>query len=183
VSGFSAPTISHSFENADATPASGAIQFTLTGRMQNGTKSIVPASITATLSGSGGLSQAVTSNLDPGTVPAAPMNTQWRVDLRILGSSVETYYVTVPPIQTETNGSTASGSAVVTLSSLTADDFMVGQSITGTGIPTSTTILSVNTTANTVTMSANATATGTALSLVLGATIDLGQLLPSTQQI
>jgi len=31
-----------------------------------------------------------------GTVPSAPQNTQWRVDLRITGASVRTFFITVP---------------------------------------------------------------------------------------
>lgn len=180
---FSQPTITHTFENADGTAGSGAIQFTLSAMMTNGTTSIVPAEITANLNSSGVLSQALTSNIDPATVPAAPQSTQWRVDARVLGAQVQTYFITVPPIQTETNGSTTISSPVVQLSSLTAAAFMVGQSIAGTGIPSGATVLSVNIAANQLTISANATANGTGLSLTIGTTIDLGALLPPAQQI
>lgn len=177
---FTAPTVTHTFENADSTAASGSVKWTLSGRMTNGTLTIVPASITDNLNGSGAISQAVTSNLDAATTP---QDTSWRVDLNILGAEQESFVVVVPPQQTETNGSTTINLPTVQLSALTAALFMVGQSITGTGIPASTTIVSVNTTANTVTMSANATATNTGLSLTLGATIDLGALLPGAQQV
>jgi hypothetical protein len=90
---FSAAVITHSFTNADLTAASGSITFTLTGRMTNGTTTLVPASITANLDGSGNLSQSLTSNVDVGTLPG---DTQWRVDLRVLGASEETFFVTVP---------------------------------------------------------------------------------------
>jgi hypothetical protein len=93
---FSAATVTHSFENADATAASGSVQFTLTGAMTNGTTTIVPASVTANLNNSGVLSQSLTSNVDTGTVPAAPSNTQWRVDLRILGAQEESFFIVVP---------------------------------------------------------------------------------------
>lgn len=180
---FTQPTISHTFQNADGTAASGSIEFTLGGRMQNGTISLVPSSITSNLNGSGALSQALYSNLDPSTLPAYPNNVQWRVDIRILGADTETYFISVPPIQTETSGSTTNLSEIVQLSSLTAQVWMVGQSISGTGIPSGATITSVNTTANQVTISANATATGSGLTLTLGSTIDLGQLLPNTAQV
>lgn len=181
---FSAPLVTHTFVNADSTAASGSIEWTLGARMQNGTQSIVPSSITSNLDANGLLSQLITSNTDSGTVPTAPGNTQWRVDMRILGSSIETYFVVVPPIQTETNGSIVSGALnVVQLSSLTAAEFMVGQSAICAGkIPSDATVLSVNLTTNTVTISANGTA-GTALSVTLGTTIDLGQLLPNQQQL
>ena len=90
---FSSSTITHNFVNADNTPASGSITATLTGRMTNGTTTIVPASITANLSGVGALSQALTSNLDPATVP---QNTQWRIDMRILGAEEERFFIVVP---------------------------------------------------------------------------------------
>jgi hypothetical protein len=63
---FTTATITHTFENADGTSASGAVTFTLTDMMTNGVTSIAPSEITATLSG-GALSQALTSNVDPAT--------------------------------------------------------------------------------------------------------------------
>lgn len=186
---FSTATITHTFSNADQTPASGSIEFTLSDLMTNGTGTLVPASITANLNSSGQLSQPLTSNVDPatwsltgtatsgsfelqfttgsvvvttaqlaynctaaqvqaavaalpglagvtctggplgsasvtlaglpgdtsivvvpsvtggtvtvaltsaGTVPAAPQNSQWRVDLRILGAAIKTFFIVVP---------------------------------------------------------------------------------------
>ena len=93
---FSTRTITHTFENADGTPASGTITFGLTKRITNGTTTIVPAEITANLNASGQLSQVLTANNDPGTLPADSM---WRVDFRIAtpGAPVtETFYITVP---------------------------------------------------------------------------------------
>lgn len=189
-SGFTTATITHTFTNADGTAASGTCKFSLTGTMTNGTKTIVPASLTASLDGSGNLSQALTSNVDmatwtltstassgtftigltgsgegplssaplnsnataaqvqaailaiptisgvtcaggplptsltvsgvagnltlsitsvslaggtvtsslttPGSVPAAPLNTRWRVDINVLGASEESYFIVVP---------------------------------------------------------------------------------------
>lgn len=93
MSGFSQATVTHTFENADGTPASGSIEFTLTKRMTNGTLTIVPASITANLNGSGALSQALTSNVDAATIP---QDASWRVDFRILGAQQETFWIVVP---------------------------------------------------------------------------------------
>jgi len=90
---FSAATITHTFENADGTPASGSVTFTLTGRMTNGTTTMVPASVTANLNASGQMSQVLTSNVDPGTTP---QDTQWRVDLRIQGAKEESFFIVVP---------------------------------------------------------------------------------------
>jgi hypothetical protein len=33
-----------------------------------------------------------------GTVPAPPNNTNWRVDIRIAGAPVKTYYIVVPAV-------------------------------------------------------------------------------------
>lgn len=180
---FTAPTITHTFTSADGSAGAGTVEFTLLGPMTNGSSTISPTQISANLSSAGVLSQVITSNLDPATFPAAPGATQWRVDLRLLDQSQTlSYMITVPPIQTETNGSILSGDLdQVILSSLTAKSFMVGQSIAGSGIPSNTTILSIDTTTNSVTISANASA-GTGLTLTLGSTIDLGALLPTADQ-
>lgn len=92
---FTTATITHTFINADGTAASGSVKFTLTGLMTNGTTTIVPSSLTANLNGSGVLSQTLTSNVDPGTVPSDPA-TQWRVDLDLMGAEQQTYTITVP---------------------------------------------------------------------------------------
>lgn len=93
---FTTRTITHTFVNADGTPASGSVTFTLTKRMTNGATTIVPAEVVAALSASGQLSQALTANNDPGTTPA---DAQWRVDLRLATPGApltEAFYVTVP---------------------------------------------------------------------------------------
>ena len=90
---FTQSTITHTFLNADQTPASGSVELTLTKRITNGSTTLVPASITANLNVSGQLSQSVTSNVDSATIPT---DSQWRVDLRLLGAPVETFFVTVP---------------------------------------------------------------------------------------
>lgn len=92
---FSQRTITHNFEAADGSGASGTLTFALTKRMSNGSTTIVPSEITATLT-NGALSQALTSNVDVGTVP---QDSQWRVDFRITTSGApltETFWITVP---------------------------------------------------------------------------------------
>jgi hypothetical protein len=86
-------TITHLFNNADRTPGSGQVEFSLTKRVTNGSISLVPSTITASLNASGELSQKLTANNDAGTVPG---DSQWRVDFRILGASAETFYIVVP---------------------------------------------------------------------------------------
>lgn len=90
---FTTATIGHNFTNADQTPASGQIKFTLTKMVTNGTTSLVPASITASLNASGVLSQVLTSNADPATTPT---DSQWRVDIDILGAPNQSYFIVVP---------------------------------------------------------------------------------------
>lgn len=90
---FTQATVTHVFQNADGTAASGSVEFTLTKRMSQPNLTIVPTSITATLSGSGALSQSLTANNDTGTIPD---DVQWRVDIRILGMDAESYFITVP---------------------------------------------------------------------------------------
>ena len=65
---------------------------------------------------------------------------------------------------TSVSGSTTSGSNVVSVPSTTG--LSPGQTITGTGIPTGTTIVSVNNGSNQITLSQNATATGSGVSMI-----------------
>ena len=90
---FTQRTLTHTFVNADGTAASGDITFSLTQRMTNTGTTMVPANLTANLDASGNLSQALTCNNDAATVPTG---SQWRVDLRILGDSEESYFISVP---------------------------------------------------------------------------------------
>lgn len=90
---FSTVSITHGFQNPDGSAASGTVEFTLEKRMTNGTTTVLPWSITATLSATGTISQALVANNDSGTVPA---DATYRVDIRILGASQETYWITVP---------------------------------------------------------------------------------------
>lgn len=91
---FTTVTITHQFQNADTTPASGTITFQLSKRMTNGTLTVVPAEVIATLNGSGQLSQALTANNDAGTVPG---DAEWLVTFRIQGASQDgPFAITVP---------------------------------------------------------------------------------------
>ena len=90
---FSSCLITHQVNNADGSPGSGIIEFTLTQRVTNGSTTIVPASISSALSNTGGLSQSLYANNDAATIP---QTSQWRVDFRILGASEETFFITVP---------------------------------------------------------------------------------------
>lgn len=90
---FSYCVVSHTFTNANGTPASGNIDFTLSGRMTQPADTIMPGAITIALNAEGAFSQSLASNQDSATVP---QDTTWRVDIRIMGSPIETYNIVVP---------------------------------------------------------------------------------------
>jgi hypothetical protein len=90
---FTTRTIVHAFQNADGTPASGPVIFTLSQRMTNDGTTIAPGIVTASLDASGNLSQAITCNNDADTVPTGA---QWRVDIRLYGDQEQSYFITVP---------------------------------------------------------------------------------------
>lgn len=91
--GFSASTLTHTYLNADSSPGSGEVVFTLLQPMSNGGVTIVPTHVTSTLSQAGVLSQTLTSNIDAGTIPA---DTLWRVDEKIQGAPGRTFEIQVP---------------------------------------------------------------------------------------
>lgn len=94
---FTEATVTHTFKNADGTPASGSIIFTLSERMTNGGVTIVPATVTANLNAEGKLSQKLTANNDTTTTP---QHARWRVDFHIIGEPEPPmpleYFITVP---------------------------------------------------------------------------------------
>lgn len=81
-----------------------------------------------------------------------------------------------PGARSPVDGVTTNGSAVVTSATAAFTQGDVGATISGAGIPASTTIASVQS-ANSITLSANATATATGVTLTIGAT---GGLLSAT---
>lgn len=171
--------------------ATGSLTFTLTGRMSNADLTLVPTPVTVVLA-SGAFSETFAPNDDTGTVPRG---VAYAVTELIDAAQPSDYFIDIPPVVIETNGSTTLNSTTVQLSSAKATAAMVGQSITGTGIPTGTTITGVTVgnpindpfnpaptlPLNSVTMSAEATATGTGLTLTIGATIDLSMLRPGNK--
>jgi hypothetical protein len=90
---FSKAKILHQFTNADGTPASGNVEFSLTKRMSNGNETITPSTVVANLSSTGELSVELFANTDPGT---SPQDSQWRMTWRIIGSEPEEFTITVP---------------------------------------------------------------------------------------
>lgn len=90
---FSTATLTHKYVNADQSPGSGEVVFTLLGPMTNAGVTIVPAHVTTTVQADGSISQTLTSTIDSGTNPG---NVYWRVDERIQGASMESYEIQVP---------------------------------------------------------------------------------------
>lgn len=190
---FTTPTITHTFQSPPGTPAVGTVEFSLLGWMTNGTLSLIPPMIqTYALDSSGNLSVSnLPANLDPDTQPAPPWNSIYRVDIDLVGAQAQSFVVTIPPVQTETNATLTADSTTVTLSSLTAQWWMIGQSITGAGIPTGTIVTgAVNvvgsfpqqTQVNRITLSNAATDSATGVTLTLGESVDLAYLLPTIAQ-
>lgn len=93
MAGFTSTTLTHTFTNPDGTPATGTLTFTLTKAMTNGSSTILPAKVVATLDGTGSISQSLVSNADTGTNPP---DAQWRVDLRLNGMDPLSYFIVVP---------------------------------------------------------------------------------------
>lgn len=89
----SSATVTHVFLNPDATPASGKLTFQLTKRMSNGSQTVLPGEVTATLDASGAISVSLYSNADPGTVPT---DASWLCTLRLLGAGEETFDIIIP---------------------------------------------------------------------------------------
>lgn len=109
---FSQVVITHTFLNPDGSTATGLVSFKHTGRMTNGTSTIMPQQLDATLNTGGALSQAVTSTEDTGTVPNDVM---CQVTIHLTGSDGVTYEVAVP-----------SGGGTVDLGSLLPGNQQVG---------------------------------------------------------
>ena len=85
--------IVHQFNNADGTAASGSVSFLLTKRLTNSGTSIIPASVTVNLNGTGGLSASLYSNVDAGTTPG---DSEYMVTFRLLGGQQEEFAIVVP---------------------------------------------------------------------------------------
>lgn len=86
--------------------------------------------------------------------------------IKFVGTGTAT--VTIPNliVKTTKKANTTSGSAIITLTGVSGNDnigIVVGGAVTGSGIPASTTVLSIS--GRTVTLSANATATASDVTL------------------
>lgn len=94
---FTTRTLTHTFNSADGSAAIGSVELTLTEDMTNGSTTLAKDTVIIAYFVAGVLSQAVTCNTDIGTVP---INAEWRVDIRIQNSDVQTFFIVVPPGET-----------------------------------------------------------------------------------
>lgn len=106
-SSFTYPTVQHTWQNADSTPSSGSVVFTLSKAITNGGITIAPTHVIATINASGGISQALVSNTDPGTVP---QDSYWMITERVMGAMDRSFSVQLP--------SASAGALTVDLGSL-----------------------------------------------------------------
>ncbi len=90
---FTTRTVTHQFQNGDGTPASGALSAVLTGRMTNGSMTILPTEVSAPLNSAGVVTINLAANDDPATMPTG---VGWQLSIRLIGMDVEEYVVTVP---------------------------------------------------------------------------------------
>lgn len=90
---FTKRTITHKVLEPSGAPASGTFEFTLSKRITNGTETVVPGPVSATLNSSGELSVELPSNVDVGTTPG---DSQYRLDWRLVGADPETFWIVVP---------------------------------------------------------------------------------------
>jgi hypothetical protein len=85
--------ITHTFKGPSGAAAVGSAEFTLSERMSQPGSSILPEAVTATFNGSGEMSVELPSNRDSETTPG---DTQYRLDLRIVGQDPQTFWIVVP---------------------------------------------------------------------------------------
>lgn len=123
---FTYVTITHSFQTAAELAAAGEVDFTPVEPLHNGV-TVVAKKITASLSGSGLLSQVLAANTDPGTLPTG---TTYKVTERITGQPTFSYYVQIPHDQGSSLnlrdlagwvGNTSAGVGVLTVNSEAPD--------------------------------------------------------------
>lgn len=167
----------------------GQVVLTLSATLRNGTTEVSPASIPGTFDPSGrvcspGLFPLIVDANDD--APTTPPGSSYEIDLTIDGTQLETFEAVISHLATavDSAGVTAT-STTITLGNLLASPTMVGQTITGTDIPGSTTVTgyafvpSGAGAVNTLTISNPATGSHSGASFTIGGVVDLGALVPS----
>jgi hypothetical protein len=139
-------SVQGTFVNPNGYPAVGTVSFQLSAPISNGGTNVSDAVVSGVLDNSGRLlAQSywpleVAANDDAATTPAGTIYT---ITQRLSGQALVEFRAVVPSASTTTDATAAvvSGSNLVTLGSLLASKAMIGQAITGTGIPADTTVL------------------------------------------
>ncbi len=85
-------TVTHTYRTAGDTAPAGTIGFRPIVPLHNGS-TVISATVTATLSGAGGLSVLLAANTDPATTPTG---TVYEVTEHVTGQAVLVYYVQIP---------------------------------------------------------------------------------------
>ena len=182
---FTEIAIQAKFANADGSPASGSVSFSLVAEMLNSGQVAAAGSISAPLNADGqlisqsGYPQTLLATDDTGTTPNNPTSA-YLVTIKLDNASgAQPFYVYVPHASTitEQHGSSIAGSPVATLSDYLVCPSMVGQPFTSSAFPSGTTVIAYDLTQNTLTLSHNATSTlvGSASFVIAGA-VDLNSL-------
>ena len=137
------------FTRPDGTASEGSGVATLSAIVRNGTEEIVPEPLQLTLDGLGRVCTLalfpfiLSANDDAGSVPD---DTTYEFDLTIDSTPFETFVATISYLATavDANCQTTDGSNLVTLGNFLASPPLVGQAISGAGIPPSSTVTAYN---------------------------------------
>ena len=153
--------------NADGSPASGTITFTLNAEMLNGTVQVQPQPIAGVLNSEGkltaqsGYALVLFANDDEATTPADP-TAAYIVSEDIAGSSTVQYAVIIENAATivDEHASATEGSPVVQLLDVLASSAMIGCVFSGVcAFDGDVTVIDYDPQANTLTVNADAVAT------------------------
>jgi hypothetical protein len=90
---FTRRTLTHTFKSPSGAALAGSAEFTLSERMSQPGETILPEPVTATFNAAGEMSVELPSNKDAETTPG---DTQYRLDLRIVGQDPQTFWIVVP---------------------------------------------------------------------------------------
>lgn len=157
-------TVVGTFTNPDETALSGQFTFAPTEAMVNGLVQVDAAPVPGILSAAGqlihpsGYPLVLYANDDPATVPATGA---YVITARLLGQPIVEFTSVVSYLATASDTATVtSGNPEVYLNDIAVCPTMVGQPVTGTGIPAGATVLSIDVPNNGLVLSANATASG-----------------------
>lgn len=177
-------SIQGAWVNPDGAMPAGTVQFTPSAPTVNGTQEVSGSPVSGQLVNGALLAQTgydlqIFANDDEATIPAG---TFYTVSVRISGAPIVEFEVVVSESSTavDAGAQITSGSESVTLVDLIASTAMVGQSISGSGIPGGATVTAVTPGSQVITISVPATGNGTT-SATIGGVITFAQLQADAQ--